>query len=154
MQARGELVKKKNGQWNITSHVDWEKLPARVEAIITERINHLDRECLTLLEAASVQGHVFIIPVLAQVLGIGEKEIHDCLSGPLCKQQQMVSLFTPAGQDHCLQDCYQFRHTLFQKHLYKSLNKSRRASLHEATVEALVRLFCSTRAAEGAFTDQ
>lgn len=38
MQARGELVKNITGQWNITSHVDWEKLPARVEAIIVSEI--------------------------------------------------------------------------------------------------------------------
>jgi DNA-binding SARP family transcriptional activator len=154
MQARGELVKDKTGQWNIPSHVDWEKLPARVEAIITERFNRLDRECLTLLEAASVQGEVFIVPALAGVLGVSEDKINKSLSGTLCKQHQLVSLFTPAGQDHTLQSCYQFRHTLFQKYLYKSLNKSRRASLHQATVKALVNLFCSTLASDGAFTDQ
>jgi DNA-binding SARP family transcriptional activator len=154
MQARGELVKDKAGQWDITPDIDWEKLPARVEAIITERIDRLDRECLTLLEAASVQGEVFIVPALANVLGVSEDEINTYLSGPLCKQHQLVSRFTPQDQDHCLQACYQFRHTLFQKHLYNNLDESRRVSLHQATVKALVRLFCSTLASDGAFTDQ
>jgi predicted ATPase len=115
-------------------------LPARVEAVIAERLGRLDRKCLTLLEAASVQGQVFITGVLAQVLGVTEAEITACLSGPLCKQHRLVRSLGLARWDDTRQACYQFQHLLFQKYLYQGLDEVERARLHQATSEALERL--------------
>ncbi len=135
-QARGEVFQDQNGNWVTNPQVDWEQLPARVEAVIAERLGRLDRKCITLLEAASVQGEVFIAGVLSQILGVTEEEITTCLSGPLCKQHRLVRSLGLAMPDSPCQARYQFRHLLFQKYLYQGLDDVQRARLHRATTEA------------------
>jgi DNA-binding SARP family transcriptional activator len=139
-QARGEVFQDQNGYWVPGPQVNWDQLPARVEAVIAERLGRLDRKCLTLLEAASVQGQVFIAEVLAQVLGVTEEEITTRLSGPLCKQHRLVRSLDLANSDGPRQASYQFQHLLFQKYLYQGLDDVQRARLLQATAEALERL--------------
>ena len=141
MRVRGEAVQDRTGHWVLGSPIDWEPLPAWVEAIIVERLHHLDRECLILLESASVQGQVFNAGVLAQVLGITEEVINTRLNGSLCKQHRLVKKFNPEVQDRYPLGFYQFRHYLVQKFLYHSLDEVVRKRLLRVTAYALERLF-------------
>jgi DNA-binding SARP family transcriptional activator len=143
MQAQGDVIQDQYGYWMPGPQVNWEQLPARVEAVIAERLGRLDRECLTMLEAASVQGEIFNARVLARVLGVPEEEIITRLSGPLGKQHRLVSNLDLARPDDPHKARYQFRHILYQKYLYQGLDEVERARLHQATSEALEQLIIS-----------
>lgn len=137
MQVHGEVVQDKTGHWVQGSSIDWELLPTRVVAVIAERLGRLDRECLTLLKAASMQGEVFIAEVLARVLRVTDEEIIARLSGPLCKQHLLVSPLTLAEKAADCRARYQFRCLLVQKYLDQSLDDVERWHLQRVTKEAL-----------------
>ena len=107
-------------------------------AYAIEHFGRLDRDCLTLLEAASVQGEVFNAGVLAQVLDVAEGAITTRLSGPLCKRQRLVESLGLVKQNGTCQAQYRFRNLLFQKYLYLGLDEVERARLQRAIDNATV----------------
>jgi len=139
MQARGELIKDETGYWATIPDQDWEHIPARLEAILAERVGRLDSESRSLLEAASVQGEIFSPAVLAWVMGSTEVQICACLSGTLGRQHHLVKALNPGSLDGSQEACYRFRHLLMQKYLYQHLDEVERALLQQATAIALQR---------------
>lgn len=137
MHARGEVVQDHTGHWIPRSSIDWELLPVRVEAVITERLDRLNYANLSLLKAASMQGEVFDVGVLAQVVGASEEEVIASLSGPLFKQHRLVSPFGLTEKAGNCRSHYQFHCLLLQKYLYQSLDEVERKRLQHATVKAL-----------------
>ncbi|NIO72144.1 MAG: hypothetical protein GTN71_24745, partial [Anaerolineae bacterium] len=59
LQERGDLVQDPEGRWVEGPALDWETLPARVEAVIAERIGRLAEPLRAALRVASVEGEVF-----------------------------------------------------------------------------------------------
>lgn len=137
MQARGEVVQDTAGRWVQRYPINWEQLPARVEAVIAEQISQLDRECINLLKAACVQGEVFTAGPLAQVHGTTVQEVISNLSGPLCQQHFLVTSHDLSENDSDRQTHYKFRCLLFQKYLYQNLDKVERKFLQHFTENAL-----------------
>jgi len=149
LQERGELIQDESGQWIEGSKIDWEQMPARVEAVIAERIARLPFEWQGTLAAASVEGETFTAEVIARALELGEKEMIRRLSGPLSKQYRLVfaqSLHRSGAQRLSR---YRFRHHLFQKYLYNHIDKIERACLHETIGSALEAVY-ETRLDEAA----
>jgi DNA-binding SARP family transcriptional activator/predicted ATPase len=147
MQERGGLVPDAAGRWVEGSQLDWEKLPARVEAVITERLGRLPPNQRSLLRAASVEGEIFTAEVTARVLGLDEQQVVSWLSGSLGREQQIVSVLDvqwtapmTSGSQTRLSH-YRFNHILFQKYLYQQLDPVERSTLHEATGLALQKLY-------------
>ncbi|MHB0857878.1 MAG: ATP-binding protein [Anaerolineae bacterium] len=141
MQERGHLLRDGQGRWAEGPGLDWEKLPARVEAVISQRIRHLTAAQSDLLEIASVEGGEFHAEVLARVRGLSVAEVVASLSGPLSRQAHLVtpgSLVT-VGERHLAR--YHFRHGLFQSYLYGQLDGATRAHLHGAVGAALQELY-------------
>ncbi len=139
LQERGDLVQDEAGRWVEGPELDWERLPARVEAVIAERIGRLPSRCRDILAIASVKGEVFRAEMVARVRGVDEKEVIHCLSGPLSQQYHLVCAegiepLCPGGQRLSQ---YRFRHYLFRKYLYTSLDEVERAHLHEAVGDVL-----------------
>jgi predicted ATPase/DNA-binding SARP family transcriptional activator len=140
LQEQGDLVRDPGGRWTEGASLDWETLPARVEAVIAERIGRLPEELRAALRVASVEGEVFTAEVVAQVRSADEGEVVGHLSGELDRRHRLVraqDIQRIAGQRLSR---YRFRHILFQKYLYSSLDKVERVHLHEAvgnTLEAL-----------------
>ena len=56
-----------DGLWVEGPTLDWETLPARVEAVIAERIGRLAQPLQSALRVASVEGETFTAEVVAQV---------------------------------------------------------------------------------------
>jgi len=141
MQDRGDLVQDQDGQWIEGPALDWETLPARVEAVIGERIGRLDKPLRDVLRAASVEGDEFTAEAVAQVLSTDEREMLGRLSRELDKKHRLIrsqSILRAGGQ---LLSRYRFRHTLFQKYLYGSLDEVERVYLHEQVGKALKDLY-------------
>jgi predicted ATPase len=151
MQERGDLVHDGEGRWVEGATLDWETLPARVEAVIAERIGRLPKKLRDVLTVAGVEGETFTAEVMAQVAAADERELVRCLSDTLDKQYRLVSargiqrLSPPLGGTVVGRrvSLYRFRHILFQKHLYNSLDPVERAHLHEAVGTALEALYGS-----------
>jgi DNA-binding SARP family transcriptional activator len=151
MQERGDLVQDSRGRWVEGRTLDWETLPARVEAVITGRIARLPSSLRDTLAIASVEGETFTAEVVARVTGADAVETVRCLSEMLGRRHRLVSAqgaqtirttHPPLGSVGDLSR-YRFQHILFQKHLYNSLDSVERAHLHRAVGTALESLYAA-----------
>jgi predicted ATPase/predicted Ser/Thr protein kinase len=130
MQDQGALVRDDEGRW-VEREVDWEKLPTRVEAMIGERIERLPENMREVLRLASAEGEYFAAEVVARVLVTGEREMVRLLSHDLDKRYHLVSARDIRRINGRRISLYRFRHILFQKHLYNTMDKVERSYLHE-----------------------
>ena len=141
LQDMGYLTRDTAGCWIAGSALDWQRMPARVEAIIEERLSRLPAEWRAILDVASVVGEEFEAELVARVLNLDERVVQRALGGSLSKQQRLVQAGglsrTTKGQRLSR---YRFRHSLFQHYLYNVLDEAERANLHEAVGSGLVTL--------------
>jgi adenylate cyclase len=141
MQERGDLLQDEDGRWIEGPRLDWEMLPARVEAVIEERIDRLDPQLQELLTIASVEGKDFTAQVVAEVQKMAEKLSLRRLSGELERQHRLV---VEQGEVQAVQgrmSRYRFSHVLFQDYLYKRLSPGERRLLHGDVAAALEKLY-------------
>jgi len=125
--------------------LDWETLPARVEAVIAERIGRLARPLRATLRVASVEGEVFTAEVLAQVRAADERQMVGRLSGELDRRHRLVRAQGIQRMDGQHLSHYRFRHILFQRYLYNNLDQIERAHLHQSVGTALERPMMAMR---------
>jgi adenylate cyclase len=131
MQERGDLIRDEGGRWIEGPNLDWETLPARVEAVIAERIGRLPEHLRQALTVASVEGQDFTAEAVARVRGVDEGDMVDCLSDQLERVHRLVQPERVQRTDgQCLSQ-YRFRHILFQKYLYRKLDRAQRVYLHQ-----------------------
>jgi tetratricopeptide (TPR) repeat protein len=140
LKEQGTLVRDAGGLWTETE-VDWGRLPTRVEAMIGERIDRMPENLREVLRVASIEGEYFIGEVLAEVCEGDEKEMMRWLSGELDKQYQLVRAQGIRRIDGQRLSRYRFRHILFQKYLYSTLDEVERAHLHEDVGNVLERRY-------------
>jgi DNA-binding SARP family transcriptional activator len=141
MQARGDLVLDPESRWVEGPVLDWETMPARVEAVIAERIGRLPRPLQTVMQVASVEGEVFTAEVVAQVLQSNESMLLAHLSGELDRVHHLIRAESIQRLGSRLLSSYRFRNILFQKYLYGSLDRVERVHLHEQIGNALEGLY-------------
>jgi predicted ATPase len=142
LQERGDLVRDPESRWVEGPALDWETLPARVEAVIAERIGRLAQPLQGALRVASVEGEVFTAEVVARVQAASEGEVVGRLSRDLDRRHRLVRAQGILWMDDQRLSRYRFRHALFQRYLYNSLDAVERAHLHAAvgnTLETLHR---------------
>jgi predicted ATPase/DNA-binding SARP family transcriptional activator len=140
MQERGDLVQDHEGRWVEGPTLNWETLPARVEAVIAERIARLPQPLRAALQAASVEGELFTAEVVARVGATSEREMLGHLSDDLDRRHRLIRAQSILRVDSQPLSRYRFRHILFQKYLYGTLDAVERVHLHEQvgrTLEAL-----------------
>ena len=131
LHERGDLLRDPEGRWVEGPALDWDRLPARVEAVIAERIARLAQPLRAVLQVACVEGQVFTAEVVAQVLGRDERATVKQLSSALDRRHRLVQAQALEVVGARRVSRYQFRHSLFQKYLYDSLDGAERAYLHE-----------------------
>ena len=141
LQNREELVKDEEGCWVTGRALDWEQLPARVEAVIAERLDRLTSCCQGILAAASVQGQTFLAEVAAGVVGNEAGSVIRCLSEVLGPQHHLVEAGSREHYDSQVVSRFRFRHHLFQQFAYQQLDEIARSRIHEATGLALEALY-------------
>jgi DNA-binding SARP family transcriptional activator/pimeloyl-ACP methyl ester carboxylesterase len=140
MESRGDLAQDDAGIWYQGQDLDWEKLPARVEAVISRRVDRLDEVSRAILNVASVEGELFTAEVVARVLRLEERSLLSTLSGPLGKQRRLVRERGEAKAGNRYLSLYQFGHILFQQYIYRQLSIGERRSLHGEVAGALAAL--------------
>jgi DNA-binding SARP family transcriptional activator len=137
MQERGDLIRDAQGCWTEGPALDWETLPARMEAAIAERIGRLAQQLQTALRVASVEGEEFTAEVVARVLGTDDREMALRFSSELDRQHRLIRAHAIQRLGQQRVSRYRFRHYLTQKYLYDTLDPVERAYLHEDVGGAL-----------------
>ena len=140
MQERADLLRDADGTWIEGPTLDWEVIPARVEAVIEERIDRLDPELQDILTIASVEGELFTAQVVAQVQKVPERATLRRLSQDLERQQWLVREQGEVYTGRTRLSRYRFGHILFQDYLYKRLSQGERRLLHRDVAAALEKL--------------
>ncbi len=141
MQDRGELLQDGGNAWIEGPTLNWDLLPARVEAVIEERIDQLDPELQEILTIASVEGEQFTAQVVANVLNIPERLLLSRLSQDLERRHRLVREQDEIETSQRRMSRYRFGHILFQDYLYRRLSKSERKLLHRDVGAELEKLY-------------
>jgi len=141
MQERGDLTHDEAGYWIPAPALDWAALPARVEAVIEERIGRLEDDLREVLSIASVEGEDFTAQVVARVQEVGERKLLRDLSQELEKRHRLVREQGEVRVGRRTLSRYRFAHALFQQYLYNGLSGGERRLLHRATAEVLEDLY-------------
>jgi DNA-binding SARP family transcriptional activator len=137
MQDRGDLRQDEKGRWVEGPELDWQLLPVRVEAVIAERMRRLPQGLRDVLDVACVEGETFTAEVVARVVAASVGHTVRCLSDALDRKHRLVSAQRVQWLDGQHLSQYRFRHILFQKHLYNSLDPVKRVHLHQEVGRAL-----------------
>jgi serine/threonine protein kinase/tetratricopeptide (TPR) repeat protein len=141
MQEQGMLVKDKENQWIEGPSLKWDALPARVDAVIAEGIGRLPESLRKVLTLASVEGEEFTAEVAARMNEINDLEMIRMLSTSLDKRHNLVSARSIKRIKGQRLSLYRFRHVLFQKYLYNSLDEVERVYLHEEIGNVLEKIY-------------
>jgi DNA-binding SARP family transcriptional activator/predicted ATPase len=141
MQAKDEIRKDDAGRWVVRSSVDWDELPAKVDAVIAGRIDQVPSPLRNILRIASIEGEEFTTQVLASVSGLEEGEILDHLSRELAGQYNLIEAQGNLRVDKILMSRYRFRHHLFHTYVYNALDVVERAYLHREVGNAIEALY-------------
>jgi tRNA A-37 threonylcarbamoyl transferase component Bud32/predicted ATPase/RecA/RadA recombinase len=141
MQDQGVLVKDKEGQWIEGPELNWDALPARVDAVIEERISRLTEKLRDVLSLASVEGEEFTAEVVARLKETEVRELVRLLSQELDKRHHLVSAKGIRQLDKHRLSLYLFQHIMFQRYIYNSLDEVERAHLHQEVGNVLEMLY-------------
>ncbi len=141
MQEREVLVKDEKNQWVEGPELNWEALPARVDAVVEERISRLTDKLRDILTLASVEGEEFTAEVIARLKDTEVRELVRLLSSELDKRHHLVSAKGIRHLEKQRLSLYLFQHILFQRYLYNSLDEVERAHLHEEVGNILETLY-------------
>ncbi|MGB3713725.1 MAG: AAA family ATPase [Candidatus Promineifilaceae bacterium] len=141
MQVKGEIQKDGAGSWIVGTEVDWEALPAKVDAVIAGRIDQIPPLLRNILRIASVEGEEFTAQVIARVTGLDESEILDHLSLELARRHNLVEAQGIQRVNEYRLSRYRFRHYLFLTYVYNSMDEVERSFLHAEVGEAIEALY-------------
>jgi len=131
MQQKGEIYRNPQGRWVEGTHLNWDALPVRVEAVLEERISQLPVDHQELLSIASVEGEQFSAEILARLARKDVSETIRILSQEISKRYHLVIAQSRKQIQSQTLSHYRFRHILYQKYLYQHLDAVERARLHE-----------------------
>jgi predicted Ser/Thr protein kinase len=141
MQERGLLAQNEQSEWVEVSDIDWETVPARVDAVVEERVGRLPSQLRDILRLASVEGENFTAEVVARVQSLDPRELVHLLSNELEKRHHLVRAKGILRANGTRLSQYAFQHILFQRHLYSQLDDVERPYLHDAVGTALEQLY-------------
>jgi predicted ATPase len=141
MEESGALVRDKEGRWLEGPDLDWNTLPARVDAVIEERVQRLNQKLREILTVASVEGEEFTAEVVARIQKEEVRELIKLLSRELDKRHHLVTAKGIRQLEKQRLSSYLFQHILFQRYLYNSLDQVEKAELHEEVGSILEALY-------------
>jgi tetratricopeptide (TPR) repeat protein len=141
IKDRDMLIKDQEGRWVESPSLDWNALPARVDAVIEERISRLNEKLRETLTMASVEGEEFTAEVLARLQEVETRKLIRLLSADLDKRHHLVAAKGMRQLDRLNLSLYIFRHILFQRYLYNSLDEVERTHLHAEVGQVLEDLY-------------
>jgi predicted ATPase len=140
MQESG-FIQKDEGRWTAGPELNWDALPARIDAVIEERISRLTERQREILIAASVEGEEFTAEVIAKMLDTAVRDLVKSLSTELDKRHHLVTAKGIRQLNVKRLSLYLFQHILFQRYLYNTLDDVERSHLHGEAGQILEALY-------------
>ena len=134
---RGTIRQDALGRWECTSAMEIASLPARIEAVIEERISRLDDESRELLRLASAEGEQFTAQVIARVQNVDERDVVRRIGTDLIARHGLVEEAGEVRMGKTFLNRYRFRHALFQQYLYQRLTAAEKRIVHTDMLRAL-----------------
>jgi len=141
MQEGGDLMLDSSGSWMEGPDLDWSIFPARVEAVIEDRVNRLDPALQQVLGIASVEGESFTAEAVSLAGDIPEDTVLHQLSHDLERRHRLVQEREEIETGKQLLTRFRFSHALFQEYLYNRLSQGERRLWHGRLGEALESLY-------------
>ncbi len=141
LQERGDVARNDAGEWAALPGLAWRHRPARVEAVIGERIQRLPQMAQEILRVASVQGESFTAEVVARVLGLDERVILSHLRRDLDEAHGLVQVESVRHSAAGRLSRYKFRHILIRNYVYDHLDAGEGAYLHQAVGQELEAIY-------------
>ena len=137
LKARGDLVRLDDHSWAARPDVSWDHVPARVAAVIEQRLERLDADERALLAAAAVEGEYFTVEVAARAANIDVWDAHRLLAERLARVHGLVREDSVGRSRGRSLTRYRFGHALFQQFVYDRMNLGARAHAHGRVAAAL-----------------
>ena len=137
LRERGVIINDGDGREVLSQPLNWQALPIKAEAVIAERIGRLPQQLQRVLKVASVEGQDLTAEVVARIENIDEREIIRLLREEADRRHQLVRALDVRRAGAQRLSVYRFRHILFQKYLYQSLDRVERSYLHESVGKTL-----------------
>jgi predicted ATPase/DNA-binding SARP family transcriptional activator len=120
------LIRREDGRWTPTGDLATLSIPATIGALLSARLERLPDDERTALETASIEGQVFHVGGVAELVAEQQPVVGRAITGLVHKD-----LIRPARPSFAGDDAYRFRHLLIRDAAYAALPKRRRADLHE-----------------------
>jgi class 3 adenylate cyclase/tetratricopeptide (TPR) repeat protein len=125
MMIDGGLLRAENGVWH-TGDLDAAWVPPTIQALLTARLDNLEREQRAVIDPASVIGHYFQQAAVEELV---EEFVRDQVDERLDELARKQFVRAEAG------NLYRFDHVLIRDSVYDGLLKRARAALHERFVQ-------------------
>lgn len=137
----GHLICDAGGRWQVGTQIDWQMIPARVEAVIAGRIRRLEPNLQAILAVASVEGELFTAQVVAHVLDRPVGPVLHQLAQELAGDHHLVREREAYRLGNQSVTRFSFRHALFQEYLYRRLTVGEKQLLHQAVGTAIEQVY-------------
>jgi ABC-type oligopeptide transport system substrate-binding subunit/transcriptional regulator with XRE-family HTH domain len=141
--ARGDLAQRPDTSWDVSADLDWDRVPARVAAVIEQRLDRLGPDERALLDAAAVEGEHFVAEIAAAATSIDEQTAQKLLADQLDRVHHLVREAGATRVADRTVTRYRFGHELFQRFVYTRLASGPRRDAHRRLAEALQDLCAS-----------
>ncbi|HWC32476.1 MAG TPA: tetratricopeptide repeat protein, partial [Actinomycetota bacterium] len=122
----GRLLRE-DGRWIPTTDLSDVAVPPTIQALLAARLERLPADERAVLERASVEGKVFHVGAVAELVParIGDRV------GEHLRTLVRKELIRPERESFMGQDAFSFRHILLRDEAYRGMPKETRAALHE-----------------------
>ena len=141
----GALVETADGRWTAADALADVRIPASISALLTARLERLDRDERAVAERASVVGRVFERDAVTELT----PEASHASVGPSLLALVRKELIRPDRSELTAGDAFSFRHILIRDAAYEETPKAERAVLHERFADWLERTIGERRAEYG-----
>ena len=121
------LLQRNNGTWTVAGNVSALAIPPTIHALITARLDRLDREERAVIERAAVVGRVFWWGAVAELSPERERPA----IGSSLQSLTRKDLIRPDKSELGQEDAFRFSHILIRDAAYSGIPKAVRAELHE-----------------------
>jgi tetratricopeptide (TPR) repeat protein len=128
-----ETLVRENGNWKITKQIAEADISSSIHALISGRLDRLEKETKRILQEASVIGRSFLFEILKKIT-----ELKDSIDGELRVLERLDLIRTRSLQPDLE---YMFKHPLTQEVVYNGLLKKERQEIHEQIGLIMEQLF-------------
>ena len=124
------LLRCDDGRWVVAGDLSGLAIPPTIQALIADRLDQLEREERSVLEAASVVGQRFALDAVQELVpDLAAEDVSTHLAALVRKQ-----LVRPQGPGPAGGRSFRFNHILIRDAAYQGILKRGRATLHERFV--------------------